>query len=132
MTNINKAADLLYQRSKELLGVDSDAAHRACQEHAQALADAGLLLPDLPPVTKPKPGSPEWDAYVADWDAEPMWETPERHGFSAGHEDGSVNVYVFSDGHNVTDIDILTPEEAEALGLALLAAAQHAKEHHAS
>ena len=61
-----------------------------------------------------------------------MWETPERHGFSAGHEDGSVNVYVFRDGYTITDIDILPPEEAEALGLALLAAANHAREHDAS
>lgn len=38
MTNIDKAAALLHQRSKGLLGVDSDAARRACQEHAQALA----------------------------------------------------------------------------------------------
>ncbi|OFP17166.1 hypothetical protein HMPREF2998_02965 [Corynebacterium sp. HMSC065A05] len=96
------------------------------------LASADLLAPDLPPVTKPKPGSPEWDAYVADWDAEPLWETPERHGFSAGHEDGSVNVYVFRDGYTIADIDILPPEEAEALGLALLAAANHAREHDAS
>lgn len=51
MTNIDKAADLLYQRSKELLGAGSDAAHRACQEHAQALADAGLLAPELPALS---------------------------------------------------------------------------------
>ena len=91
------------------------------------LASADLLAPDLPPVTKPKPGSPEWDAYVADWDAEPMWETQERHGFSAGHEDGRTGIHIFRDGDTITDIDILTPEEAEALGLALLAAAQHAR-----
>ena len=52
MTNIDKAADLLHQRSKELLGVDSDATHRACQEHAQALADAGLLTPDTDDITR--------------------------------------------------------------------------------
>lgn len=52
MTNIDKATDLLHQRSKELLGVDSDAAHRACQEHAQALADAGLLAPDTDNITR--------------------------------------------------------------------------------
>lgn len=53
MTNIDKATDLLHQRSKELLGVDSDAARRACQEHAQALHEAGLLTPDLPEPTLP-------------------------------------------------------------------------------
>lgn len=53
MTNIDKAADLLYRRSKELLGVDSDAARRACKEHAQDLADAGLLTPELPEPNDP-------------------------------------------------------------------------------
>ena len=99
---------------------------------ALELAAAGLLAPDLPPVTRPELLSEEWYAFVEEWGTDPMWETPERHGFSAGHEDGSVNVYVFRDGHTITDIDILTPEEAEALGLALLAAAQHTKEHDAS
>lgn len=48
MTNTDKAASLLYQRSKDLLGADSDAAQMACQEHAQALHSAGLIAPDLP------------------------------------------------------------------------------------
>ena len=90
------------------------------------LASANLLAPDLPPVTRPEPGSDAWNQFMADWEIEPMWETPEHEGFSAGHEDGSTNICIFRDGHNVTDIDILTPEEAEALGLALLAAAKHA------
>ena len=118
MTNFGRAFRLI-----ELYGTRNGTP----RDLAIDLASADLLAPDLPPVTKPKPGSPEWDAYVANWDAEPMWETPEHEGFSAGHEDGSVNVYVFRDGYTITDIDILTPEEAEALGLALLAAAQHAK-----
>lgn len=36
---VRKAADILYQRS----GVEGHAAQTACQEHAQALHDAGLL-----------------------------------------------------------------------------------------
>ena len=123
MTNIDRAARAIQPYEPR---------NGSPRDLAIDLASADLLAPDLPPVTKPKPGSPEWDAYVANWDAEPMWETPEHEGFSAGHEDGSVNVYVFRDGYTITDIDILTPEEAEALGLALLAAAQHAKEHDAS
>lgn len=39
---VRKAADILYQRS----GVEGHAAQAACQEHAQALHDAGLLAPD--------------------------------------------------------------------------------------
>lgn len=68
MTNIDKAADLLYQRSKELLGVDSDVAHRACQEHAQALADAGLLAPELPEPDREGNWGPSWEGVV---EAEP-------------------------------------------------------------
>lgn len=41
---VRKAADILYQRS----GVEGHAAQTACQEHAQALHDAGLLAPNLP------------------------------------------------------------------------------------
>lgn len=41
---VRKAADILYQRS----GVEGHAAQTACQKHAQALHDAGLLAPDLP------------------------------------------------------------------------------------
>lgn len=121
MTSIDRAVRLI-----ELYGTRTGNPRDVALE----LAIAGLLAPNLPPVTRPKPGSPEWDAYMADWYAEPMWETPERRGFSAGHEEGSVNIYVFRDGYTITDIDILTPEEAEALGLALLAAAQHARGRH--
>ena len=62
MTNQDKAADILYQRS----GVEGHAAQTACQEHAQALHDAGLLAPDLPEpsyvVTECGEESPVWEA----------------------------------------------------------------------
>lgn len=61
---VRKAADILYQRS----GMEGHAAQTACQEHAQALYDAGLLAPDLPePRTFPDAGEYEWhmtDGYV--------------------------------------------------------------------
>ena len=118
MTNIERAARVIHPyEPRNGTGYDI----------AIDLASADLLAPALPPVTRPKPLSEEWYAFVEEWGAEPMWETPEHEGFSAGHEDGSTNICIFRDGHNVTEIDILTPEEAEALGLALLAAAQHAK-----
>ena len=128
MTNINKAAKTIYTfTAPDPEAPTPNDAEAAAYYAAHSLRSAGLLAPDLPPVTRPELLSEEWYAFVEEWGTDPMWETPERHGFSAGHEDGSVNVYVFRDGHNVTDIDILTPEEAEALGLALLAAAQHAR-----
>ncbi|HAT6582871.1 TPA: hypothetical protein JAK83_002453 [Corynebacterium striatum] len=112
MTNIDKAADLLYQRSKELLGVDSDAAHRACQEHAQALADAGLLTPELP-----EPNDP--GIFVPDGKG---WIPGGPHGPSVWTAPGSpIMVQRIEPGD-------LTSDEARKLAYALLAAANHAEE----
>lgn len=112
MTNIDKAADLLYQRSKELLGVDSDAAHRACQEHAQALADAGLLTPELP-----EPNDP--GIFVPDGKG---WIPGGPHGPSVWTAPGSpIMVQRIEPGD-------LTPDEARGVALVLLAAANHAEE----
>lgn len=115
MTNIDKATDLLYQRSKELLGVDSDAAHRACQEHAQALAEAGLLTPDLPePHREVELHTPEW---FLDGPISLVVSDPSEGVVSYG-----------SDVHNGAFRLVLTKEEAEGIALALLAAANHAQE----
>ena len=119
MTNFGRAFRLI-----ELYGTRNGTP----RDLALELAAAGLLAPALPPVTKPKPGSPEWAAFMAYWEIEPMWETPEHHGLSAGHEDGRTDIYIFRDGDNIPYFDTLTPEEAEALAKSLLAAARHAKE----
>ncbi|HAT1184793.1 TPA: hypothetical protein I8V37_002524 [Corynebacterium striatum] len=113
MTNIDKAADLLYQRSKELLGVDSDAAHRACKEHAQALADAGLIMTDLP----------EPSYTVTECEEEyPVWEP--GSGYSIEKEaPGEVTV-----SYHGEPAEPLTPQEARSLAAALLAAASHTEE----
>lgn len=113
MTNIDKATDLLYQRSKELLGVDSDAAHRACQEHAQALAEAGLLTPELPePAFSFSDGTKAW--FVEDDEVR-----------------GIASIYIFNG-----EVLLSTaagkvkgaPSQMRKIGLALLAAANHAQE----
>lgn len=116
MTNIDKAADLLYQRSKELLGVDSDAAHRACKEHAQALADAGLLATDLPEENDLDIFASEGKEWIQVCSDVPhVWAAP----------DGLVMVQRIGPGE-------LTPTEAREVAYALLAAAQYAKDtHHA-
>ncbi|MFR9910146.1 hypothetical protein ACL1HT_00785 [Corynebacterium striatum] len=112
MTNIDKAADLLYQRSKELLGVDSDAAHRACQEHAQALADAGLLTPELPEPNDPGIFVPDGKGWIPGGPHGPsVWTAPGRPIMVQRIEPGD-----------------LTPDEARGVALVLLAAANHAEE----
>ncbi|MFW9213492.1 hypothetical protein [Corynebacterium striatum] len=108
MTNIDKAADLLYQRSKELLGVDSDAAHRACKEHAQALADAGLLAPELPDESWPQVWEVEGFLVAAIEDGGETIELAENEG------DGNVGYGWFMDRRL-----------ARSLAYALLAAANN-------
>ena len=111
MTNIDKAADLLHQRSNELLGVDSDAAHRACQEHAQALADAGLLAPELPGESWPQVWEVDGFLVTAIEDGGATIGLAENEG------DGNMGYGWFMDRHL-----------ARKLALALLAAANHAQE----
>lgn len=115
MTNIDKAAALLHQRSKGLLGVDSDAARRACQEHAQALHEAGLLTPDLPePHREVALHTPEW---FLDGPISLVVSDPSEGVVSYG-----------SDVHNGAFRLVLTKEEAEGIALALLAATNHTQE----
>lgn len=53
MTNIDRAADIVRENSFS----------RRSEDVAQALADAGLLMPDLPEPTRWKQNEePEWDA----------------------------------------------------------------------
>lgn len=112
MTNIDKATDLLHQRSKELLGVDSDAARRACQEHAHALHEAGLLAPDLPEPSNIIEEDEEGG------DKRICWSAP---GCDIELVPGEMIVtYEHQAGHEI--------EHAQQIGLALLAAANHAEE----
>ena len=93
MSNIDRAAKVILNHRGGTWSTSVETAH--------ALADAGLLAPELPQP------NPEHDDYT---DFGNVWiehDEPQR-------------IY--------TDIDDLTPEEAEALGLALLAAAQHTRE----
>ena len=126
MSNIEKAADLLYQRSKELLGVDSDAARRACQEHAQALADAGLLAPDLPLLSSDYASievPTRRTLIMNDDDCPTLYENEDS--ILVGTANGEVN---FSLGvHDEVSVT-LPADKAVSLALAVLAAANHAEE----
>lgn len=112
MTNtVRKAADILYQRS----GVEGHAAQTACQEHAQALHDAGFITPDLPePHREVALHTPEW---FLDGPISLVVSDPSEGVVSYG-----------SDVHNGAFRLVLTKEEAEGIAHALLAAAQYAEE----
>lgn len=98
---VRKAADILYQRS----GVEGHAAQTACQDHAQALHDAGLLAPDLPEPTFGEDGALLWN------DGE-IWL-----------EDDEKDVYT----DLPRSISWMTPSQTRRLGYALIAAANHAE-----
>lgn len=105
---VRKAADILYQRS----GVEGHAAQTACQEHAQALHDAGLIIPYLP-----EPNDP--GIFVPDGKG---WIPGGPHGPSVWTAPGSpIMVQRIEPGD-------LTPDEARGVAYALLAAARHAEE----
>lgn len=102
---VRKAADILYQRS----GVEGHAAQTACQEHAQALHDAGLLAPDLP-----EPSS----IIEEDGEKRICWSAP---GCGVELVPGEfIATYESQSGHEI--------EHAHQIALALLAAANHAED----
>ncbi|ERS58177.1 hypothetical protein HMPREF1261_02236 [Corynebacterium sp. KPL1818] len=114
---VRKAADILYQRSE----VEGHAAQTACQEHAQALHDAGLLAPDLPTLRH-------------DYD---KIEAPVRYSLinigydSERYDDDSALVGVWAGdvkflfgGYNEASAYMST-EQARQFALALLAAAKY-------
>lgn len=103
---VRKAADILYQRS----GVEGHAAQTACQEHAQALHDAGLLAEDLPEPS---------NIIEEDGEKRICWSAP---GCDIELVPGEMIVtYEYQAGHEI--------EHAQQIGLALLAAANYAEEN---
>lgn len=103
---VRKAADILYQRS----GVEGHAAQTACQEHAQALHDAGLLAPELPDESWPQVWEVNGFLVTAIEDGGETIELAENEG------DGNVGYGWFIDRHL-----------ARNLALALLAAANYSE-----
>lgn len=102
---VRKAADILYQRS----GVEGHAAQTACQEHAQALHDAGLLAPDLPEPSNIIEEDEEGG------DKRICWYPP---GCGVELVPGEMIVtYEHQAGHDI--------EDAHQIGLALIAAAKY-------
>lgn len=106
-TNQRKAAKVLLEKDSEeslAVALNHDAFLRASEqrrEDAQALADADLITPDLPPPTK-----------ILD-DGSPMWNVNDS---SIGVDNGLVYI----------DGGLFTPEAAGKEARAILAAAAHA------
>lgn len=70
MTNIDRAAEVLWLLEPHLS--TSECADRA-RELAQDLAEAGLLMPDLPEPTVEDDGWAEWGGEVEFHPAEGLW-----------------------------------------------------------
>ncbi|WP_288855642.1 hypothetical protein [uncultured Corynebacterium sp.] len=113
MTNIDRAAYIIAA------AVGDDMLTHAA---AQDLADAGLLAPDLP-----EPGR-AW----RDDDAPLIWHVPERNDRLAATVDERPTHPTIGLEDDNRVLKHLTATEARALALALLAAANHAREHDAS
>lgn len=128
MNSIDKAVQVIYDEVNqtwergEILTTAGEA-----ERLANALADAGLLAPDLPTPTKIEDDECCWD----------KTHTHLAYDYQTGKEKkikipGGVTVIQDEDAEAWLDVDYgihsLTPGEARSLGLALLAAAQYAEE----
>ncbi|PZO98351.1 MAG: hypothetical protein DI609_10930 [Corynebacterium urealyticum] len=128
MTNYDRAVQVIYDEANQMWerGEILTAAGEA-ERLANALADAGLLAPDLPTPTKIEDDECCWDkththlAYDYQTGAEKKIKVP-----------GGVTVIQDEDAEAWLDVDYgihsLALDEARSLGLALLAAANHAEE----
>lgn len=107
MSNIDKAVQVIYDEVNqtwergEILTTEGEA-----ERLANALADAGLLAPDLP---KPSPGP---DGALL-WNCETVWI-----------EDDDDSVYI----DRPESFGRMDPNDANFFALAVLAASQYAKE----
>lgn len=107
-TNIDRAAEVLWLSEPHLSTSECDDQAR---EQAQALADAGLLMPDLPEPT------------IWEQNEEPIWEALGENIQTAGYE-GRVIVEDGDDWWEALAVDI------RKYALAMLAAADYAERNH--
>jgi len=127
MTNYDRAVQVIYDEANQMWerGEILTAAGEA-ERLANALADAGLLAPDLPTPTKIEDDECCWDkththlAYDYQTGAEKKIKVP-----------GGVTVIQDEDAEAWLDVDYgihsLALDEARSLGLALLAAANYSQ-----
>lgn len=132
MSNIDKAVQVIYDEANQTWerGEILTAAGEA-ERLANALADAGLLAPDLPAPDRDM-RDPKWQKeYEAAWDsphAPTIWDTTTL--YEVGVFPGDNTITIWDDGE---PLEPLTIDEVKALRQALhaaeqTAAAQHTKE----
>lgn len=115
MTNFDRAAQIIYNEVNQTWerGEILTAAGEA-ERLANALADAGLLAPDLPEANAPDIFVPDGKGWLLDDENGPVvWTAP----------GGLVMVQRVEPGD-------LTPDEANAFALTVLAAAQYSAANH--
>ena len=116
MTIIDRAVRLI-----ELYGTRTGSPRDVALE----LAIAGLLAPELPEPITPE-NDPEWaQEYMAEWEWVPDAEWHPTNDFFINAKDGNINAGF---GMPQEEWDGTSPDELRSIALALLAAAQHAKE----
>lgn len=132
MSNIDKAGQVIYDEASKTWerGEILTAAGEA-ERLANALADAGLLAPDLPAPDRDM-RDPQWKAeYEAAWDnpnAPTIWDATTL--YEVGVFPGDDTITIWYDGEPLEPFSI---DEVKTLRLALhaaeqIAAAQHTKE----
>ncbi|OFK68824.1 hypothetical protein HMPREF2806_05805 [Corynebacterium sp. HMSC076G08] len=127
MTNFDRAAQVIYDEVNQTWerGEILTAAGEA-ERLANALADAGLLAPDLPAPDRDM-RDPKWQAqYEDDWDnpeAPSIWDTTTL--YEVGVFPGDPDITIWYDGEPLEPFSI---DEVRSLRLALHAAEQTAKE----
>lgn len=115
MNNVDKAAQIIAEAVGDTMLTDAA---------AEALADAGLLAPELPEPITPE-NDPEWAReYLTEWEWVPDAEWHPTNSFFINIKDGNTNAGFWEaqenwEGMNSTNL--------KAIGLALLAAAQLAE-----
>lgn len=110
MSNVDKAAKVIDRWTQE--GYELNSAVGSPHAIAERLAQAGLLAPDLPEANDPSIFVPDGKGWLLDDENGPVvWTAP----------GGLVMVQRVEPGD-------LTPDEANAFALTVLAAAQYAKE----
>lgn len=124
MNAYTKAVDIIRAHTIDNLGFDSPVAYTESERLANALADAEVLL-DLP-APDLEADDPEWqDKYKADWDypAPNVWTATAPYEVGVFPDDLDITLWIDHIAQVPLDID-----EARDLGLALLAAAEHAEQ----
>lgn len=123
MSNILKATEILT-RLDEWIDLSPENA-------VEALADAGLLAPDLPSPAMTPESHPEWaQQHRADWESEPpevIWETPGKDEWWISF-DKEYGLYGGWTEFPEEALEGLSPQDMKNIAGIFLAAANYAEE----